>query len=278
MTRTMCSTSTRTSARPHPGDDGGVQLLGGEHPGPSPPPANASTAAATWRSLVSTSRWPPGASQPGAPAATRRRTSRPSSPPSSATRASCTRASAGSSATSPVGTYGTFAASTSTRPRSAPGSGVVQVALIDRCRRRRCGARTVRRRDRRRRRAARTRSAGAASATPTAPVPQHRSRTYRAARPGERDRAADEELRTPAWHEHPEIHGDRRPQNSAQPRTCSRGSPAARRSTMAARSSGVRAAETSRRASSSAKTQPAARSRETTADSGRADTERAFRK
>src|SRR5271165_620274 len=52
----------------------------------------------------------------------------------------------------------------------------------------------------------------------------------------------------------------RRPQNSAQPRTCSSGRPATRRSTIASSSSGVRAVDMSRRASSSAKTQPAARS------------------
>jgi len=52
----------------------------------------------------------------------------------------------------------------------------------------------------------------------------------------------------------------RRPQNSAQPRTCSSGRPTARWPTMASSSAGVRAADTSSRASSSAKTQPAARS------------------
>src|SRR5579875_2958006 len=63
----------------------------------------------------------------------------------------------------------------------------------------------------------------------------------------------------------------RRPQNSAQPRTCSRGTPAARRPVMAASSAGVRAAEMSSRASSSAKTQPAARSRAAVPDSGHGD-------
>ena len=60
----------------------------------------------------------------------------------------------------------------------------------------------------------------------------------------------------------------RRPQNSAQPMTCSSGKPATRRSTMAASSAGVRAAEMSNRASSSAKTQPAARSLVTMAAGG----------
>ena len=58
----------------------------------------------------------------------------------------------------------------------------------------------------------------------------------------------------------------RRPQNSAQPITCSSGSPAARRSTMAERSAGVRAAPMSTRASSSANTQPAALSLATSSD------------
>ena len=62
----------------------------------------------------------------------------------------------------------------------------------------------------------------------------------------------------------------RSPQNSAQPRTCSSGCPAARWSTMASSSAGVRAAEMSSRASSSAKTQPAARSLETITESGTA--------
>ena len=42
--------------------------------------AKAASAEGTWRSLASISRWPPGASQPGAPAATRRSTSSPSAP------------------------------------------------------------------------------------------------------------------------------------------------------------------------------------------------------
>jgi len=60
----------------------------------------------------------------------------------------------------------------------------------------------------------------------------------------------------------------RRPQNWAQPRTCSRGSPATRRCTIASRSAGVRAASMSNCASSSAKTQPADRSLVTMADRG----------
>ena len=51
----------------------------------------------------------------------------------------------------------------------------------------------------------------------------------------------------------------RRPQNSAQPRTYSNGSPPARRATIASNSSGPVAAASNSSASSSAKTQPAAR-------------------
>ena len=58
----------------------------------------------------------------------------------------------------------------------------------------------------------------------------------------------------------------RRPQKPAQPTTCSRGSPDARRSTMAVSSAGVPAAEMSTSASSSANTQPADRSLVTMAD------------
>ena len=70
----------------------------------------------------------------------------------------------------------------------------------------------------------------------------------------------DEELGTAAGDEDTGLHAMRRPWNPAQPRTCSRGSPATRRSTMAAISSGVRAVERINSASSSAKTQPAERS------------------
>lgn len=91
--------------------------------GISPASATLAAAAGACRSLVSTSRQPPCASQSGAPPMTRRTTSSPSPPPSSVTRGSCSRASAGIIAISAVGTYGALAASTSTRPRSAAGSG-----------------------------------------------------------------------------------------------------------------------------------------------------------
>src|SRR6266545_4914649 len=72
--------------------------------GISPARETVSTVCGAWRRPVSTSTWPPGASQSGAAAATRRRTSSPSAPPSSATRGSCTRASGGSSPIAWVGT------------------------------------------------------------------------------------------------------------------------------------------------------------------------------
>src|SRR5450830_1666567 len=75
-----------------------------------------------WRSLVSISTWPPGASHRGAACATRRWRSSPAAPPSSAVRGSCRRASGGISRISSVGTYGAFATRTSTRPRSSAGS------------------------------------------------------------------------------------------------------------------------------------------------------------
>lgn len=55
----------------------------------------------------------------------------------------------------------------------------------------------------------------------------------------------DEELGAPAGYEDPWSTAIRRPQSSAQPRTCSRGKPVARRPTMSARSAGVRAEEMS---------------------------------
>src|SRR6185503_8919227 len=88
-------------------------------------PLAVTTASAiqAWRSLISLSRYPPGASHAAAPMATRRSTSRPSAPPSSAARGSWARASAGKSPISLAGTYGTLAARIATRPRSTAGSG-----------------------------------------------------------------------------------------------------------------------------------------------------------
>lgn len=89
----------------------------------SPATVMACVMAGACRSLVSTSSEPPGASQPGASAATRRSTASPSWPPSSATRGSWSRASGGRKATSGLGTYGALQIRTVTRPRSAAGSG-----------------------------------------------------------------------------------------------------------------------------------------------------------
>ena len=69
-------------------------------------PAAARTVSAdsAWRSLVSLSRCPPGASHPAAPAAARRSTSSPSAPPSRAALCSCARASGGRKPISSDGT------------------------------------------------------------------------------------------------------------------------------------------------------------------------------
>ena len=115
--------------------------------------------------------------------------------------------------------------------------------------------------------------ASAASAAPTAPDPQQRSTTTGAGRAppdGPRSRAACRTrnsvrrrgTKTPA------STAILSPQNSAQPRMCSSGSPATLRSTSRRVAAGVCAACDSRRASSSAKTQPAARSFRTIAASG----------
>ena len=69
-----------------------------------PTVARAASASGAWRSLVSLSRYPPGASHPAAPAATRRSTSSPSAPPSRAARGSCARASGGRKPISSDGT------------------------------------------------------------------------------------------------------------------------------------------------------------------------------
>src|SRR5882757_537042 len=118
-----------------------------------------------------------------------------------------------------------------------------------------------------------------ATPTPTAPEPQHRSTTTAGAlvpRPDRWSRAAASRTRNSVRRRGTNTPGCtaiRTPRNSAQPRTCSSGSPSARRATMAASSSAVRAEEISNRASSSAKTHPAARSRLTMAEYRSADVE-----
>src|SRR3984957_2883743 len=97
----------------------------------------------------------------------------------------------------------------------------------------------------------------AARAAPIAPAPQHRSRIIS---PGwasatacwTRNSVRRRGTKTPG------STAMRRPKNSAQPRTCSSGRPAARRSTIASSSSGLRAVAMSNRPRSTAKTQPAA--------------------
>ena len=106
-----------------------------------------------------------------------------------------------------------------------------------------------------------------ATAAPSAPVPQHRSTITGLARPAsETAVSARNSLRRRGTNT-PGSTKIRRPQNSAQPTTCSSGTPSSRWSIIASRSAGVRAASASSRASSSANTQPAARSRAMTAGS-----------
>ena len=170
-----------------------------------------------------------GGARGGHPALRRRA---PSAPPSSATRGSWSRASGGISAIASVGTYGALATRTSTRPRSVGGQRRVRGHLRTPGRRRRCcGGRTARRRGRCRRRAARRRPSAAASATPTAPEPQHRSTTTvaAAAASGAAACSTSNSVRRRGT-KTPGSTAIRSPQNSAQPRTCSSGRPATRRS------------------------------------------------
>src|SRR5580658_9064131 len=103
------------------------------------------------------------------------------------------------------------------------------------------------------------RCTAAASATPIAPDPQQRSIATPPGGVSPAARAIRNSVRRRGTNT-PGSTAIRRPQNSAQPSTCSSGRPATRRSTSAANSASSRAAEASSRASSSAKTQPAARS------------------
>src|SRR5580700_4674150 len=105
-------------------------------------------------------------------------------------------------------------------------------------------------------------STAAASAAPIAPAPQHRSTRMAWGRASATASWTRNSVRRRGT-KTPGSTAMRSPQNSAQPRTCSSGRPAARRSTIASSSSGLRAVAMSSPASSSAKTQPAARSRAT---------------
>jgi len=235
---------------------------------PSPAAVIAAAIAGACRELVSTSSTPPGASQSGAADATRRSTASPSEPPSSAISASCSRASAGMNVTSPLGTYGALQISTSARPRSEPGSAANRSPAYTRP----PAGSTFRRAH-----ATATGSSSAAcsspapsadrTASPSAPVPQHRS-TINGAGPAS-DTATDTatDTRNSLRRRGTNTPGStrmRKPPNDAQPTTCSSGSPATRRATIASSEAGDPAAETSSSASSSAKTQPPARSRATT--------------
>ena len=86
------------------------------------------------------------------------------------------------------------------------------------------------------------------SATQTAPEPQHRSTTTTGGWGARRTSAAAWRTRNSVRRRGtntPGVTAIRRPQNSVQPRICSRGSPAARRSTRAARLVAVPAADIS---------------------------------
>ena len=203
---------------------------------------------------------PPGRSQPPAPATTRRATSRPSTrrPAPPAARARAPPAAAGR--THRWARTGRWPAGRRPALAAPPGSGPYRSPSRTRPRRPGCGARSAPRPGRCRRRRA---------PAPVDPAGERGTERARTATQVDHDRraagppaaaCADEELGAPARHEHPRIDAIRRPQNSAQPRTCSSGTPAARRSTMPASSLGRAGAATSSRASSSAKTQPAARS------------------
>ena len=183
-------------------------------------------------------------------------------------RGSWSRASGGISAMESVGTYGAFATTTATRPRSDGGQRRVEVALVHLPRD------EV---------AARARDGGGVDVDGVQREPGHR----RGERRGDRGRAAaqlDDDVAGPQERE-------RRAGRAARCAAAARrrrgrrrcaarrtppspaGAPAARRrrgaATRAASSAGERAASTSRRASSSAKTQPAARRAATTSAGGR---------
>ena len=221
------------------------------------------------RSLVSISSAPPGASHAGAPSATRACTSRPWAPPSRAIPGSWTRASGGIRSMAWVGTYGALQTSTSTRPRRAGGRASYRSPSKTRSggRLRRAQATAAGSSS-----AAYTSTPGTSDATaaPTAPVPQHRSRTT----DEDRARAAAERARNSVRRRGTNTPGAtaiRSPQKLAQPTTTSSGRPAARSATIRSSSSADPAASASRPASSSANTHPAARSRSTRSGSGRTE-------
>ncbi len=239
-----------------PRDDLAAQTCLPRRPPGSPPPARRSSPPAAPHR---------GAASPAAPVATRRCRSNPSGPPSSATRCSWSRASGGIRAISSLGTYGAFTTSTSIRRASEPGSASYRSPSWTRSspRLRRAhataaGSTSAACRS--------TDSSRSATAIPIAPVPQHRSTTTRSerARRCSTARSTSRPVRRRGT-KTPGATATRSPQNSAQPTTCSSGSPATRRATMSSRWPRVRASPRSTAASSSANTQPAARSSSTSA-------------
>ena len=219
------SSSATDARRCQPGGGDGVDAR------PAPGPRWSRTAAT-----------PPGASQRGAPATTRRATSRPSGPPSSATRGSWSRASGGISAIASrrhVGHVGDQHVDPTAQRR---GQRVEQVALVAPAA---AGAGCARAQ----RTAAGSTSAACSSTPGDGRGDGDADRAGAAAqvdddgaRPGQRDRRLDQRTRCAGGaRTRPGSTAIRSPQNSAQPRSCSSGSPATRRSTRASSSAGRRA-------------------------------------
>src|SRR3954453_7566107 len=103
----------------------------------------------------------------------------------------------------------------------------------------------------------------AASAAPTAPEPQQTSTTVASRAVTPAAHRTNSSVRRRGTNT-PSSTAIRSPQNSAQPTTCSSGTPEQRRATMPCSAVDVVPASTSSRASSSANTQPAALSRRAT--------------
>ena len=175
-------------------------------------PAAASSAAVrgAWSALVSISSAPPGRSQAGASAATRRWTSRPSAPPSSATRGSWSRASGGIVAIASVGHVGRVDDEQVDAAAQAGRAAARRGRPRRRARAAGCGARSATAAGSRSAACTSTPGTAAARAAPTragaaAQVDDHRAGS------GQRDRLRDEERGAPARHEHAGVDGDAQP-------------------------------------------------------------------
>ena len=217
--------------------------------GISPLRATVSTVCGAWRSLVSTSRWPPRC-QP-----LRRRGGHPPQdvePVRAAVERHPRLVQAGLRRQQPDRPR--WVRRARWRPGRRRGPAARRAAARrghlrtpGHRRRRRCGGRTAPRRGRCRRRATRP----GPGPRPARRPPRPSRSTGRRRRPCGRGPAAGRarRARAAAWRTRNSVRrrgtktpgstAIRRPQNSAQPRTCSSGRPATRRSTMAARSAGV---------------------------------------